>query len=343
MKRNKLRSSGKVMLLLCLSLLLLFSACAPATVSVQTWAYDTLCTGTVWGGSDAEAVFSSVSAEGQKLLTSSGAKQYYASAAGESVALSPDLARLLKMAGILYEKTGGVFDLTVAPLSDLWNVNKAETPPSQDEITQALSLVGWDKLTLTDTSLTFSLAGMGIDVGSVGKGYGADKTAAALKEDGATGGVLSFGGNVTLFGTKPDGSKFRIGLRDPKGTESDTVGVFTLTDASVVTTGAYERYFEYEGKIYHHLLDPLTGAPRESDLLSVTVVCSDGAQADLMTTALWLMGAEKGWQLLSDLQTAEGFVAAEAVFILADGRVWVSDGLKDSFVLTSDAYRVDQP
>jgi len=338
---NRRKKIGRAFLMLCLLGVFLFSSCTPAVVSVQTWAYDTLCTGKVWGGTEIESVFSAAAQEGQNLLSGDGRKQFFASAEAEELTLGADLAELLRKADVLYGKTGGIFDPTVAPLSELWDVNRAKHPPSEEEIRSRLSLVGWDKLILTGDRLIFPVAGMGIDVGSVGKGYGADRTAQALKEAGATGGVLSFGGNVTLFGKKPDGSLFRIGLRDPQGSQSDTVGIFELTDASVVTTGAYERFFEYEGKIYHHLLDATDGYPRESDLLSVTVVCADGAQADLMTTALWLLGAERGWALLEELNRTEGFLPAEGVFILQDGRVWVSEGLDGVFTLTSGDYRVE--
>ena len=115
-----------------------------------------------------------------------------------------------------------------------------------------------------------------------------------------------------------------------------------MTDTSVVTSGGYERFFDYEGTRYHHLLDAATGYPRQSDLLSVTVVCTDGAQADLMSTALWLMGEEKGLALYEKLCEDPLFVSCDVIFVCADGRVFVSDGLKDSFMLTSRNYRWEE-
>ena len=312
------------------------AACSSGPVQGQVWAYDTLCTGKIWGGTDVLSVFERSAQEGQRLLTANGSKQFFASADGDSLSVSEDLYRILCQAQILYRETGGVFDLTVAPLSELWNVNSATQPPSEEAIASALDLVGWDQVVLSEDSLTFLKAGMGIDIGSVGKGYGADKTVLALQKAGAEGGVLSFGGNVALFGTK-DGQPFRIGIRDPKDPAA-SLGTLSLTDVSVVTSGAYERYFDYEGKRYHHLLDGTTGYPRESDLLSVTVVCSDGAQADLLSTALWLMGEESGLALCENLKNTEDFLPFDVVFVTEDGRVRITSGLKDVFSLTGNGY-----
>lgn len=323
-----------VLLLFCI---LFLSACSSRPAEVQVWAYDTLCTATVWGGKDIASVFASSVREGEKLLSSTGEKQCIAAFAGDTYSISSDLYRILNQCGILYEKTGGVFDLTVAPLSNLWDVNSATQPPSGKEIEESLSLVGWDQLSYTEESVTFSCAGMGIDIGSVGKGYGADQTVSTLKKAGAEAGVVSFGGNVALFGRK-NGQPFRIGVRDPEGTGEDYLGILTLTDTSVVTSGAYERCFEYTGTVYHHLLDANTGYPRESDLLSVTVVCSDGAQADLMSTALWLMGGDAGWALYESLLHTEGFSPAEVIFVYKDHSVRVSDGLSHNFELVAGGY-----
>lgn len=329
------------LLLLCICGL---TACAPSVVvtEAQGWAYDTLCTGKVWGNGNYTKVFEDAASEGQNLLSADGSKQYIAPSAGVSLPVDEELHRILSMGQVLYEKTEGVFDLTVAPLSALWNVNSATEPPSAQEISEVLSRVGWDKVSLSQTALSFAFEGMGIDIGSVGKGYGADYTVAALKDAGATAGVISFGGNVALFGEK-EGGLFRIGIRDPQSNESGLLGILTATDVSVVTTGAYERFFEHEGVRYHHLLDARTGYPRQSDLLSVTVVCSDGAQADLMSTALWLMGAREGWALYHALLQTEGFAPCEVIFVLEDGAVWVSDGLSESFSLTAAGYRKEAP
>ena len=330
----------KILCLLFASCLFFLSGCSSRPVEGQTWAYDTLCTATVWGGTDSATVFSSAAAKGQNLLSSGGQKQYTASRDGDTISITPELFKILNQAGILYTLTDGVFDLTVAPLSELWSVNTATQPPTQKSIEETLRFVDFSSLTFTESSLTFSNAGMGIDIGSVGKGYGADYTVTALKNAGATAGIISFGGNVALFGTK-DGNPFRVGIRDPKGDASEYLGIVTATDTSIVTSGAYERYFKYTGTVYHHLLDATTGYPRESDLLSVTVLCSDGAQADMMSTALWLMGSEKGWALYEALQKTEGFLPSEVIFVLKDHTVRVSDGIAENFTLTSDEYTLE--
>lgn len=317
--------------------LLLLSACAPSSAQMQTWAYDTLCTATVWGGENVQEVFAQAASEGQTLLSSDGSKQHTASTDGETIEIIEEFADILNQAGILYNLTDGRFDLSVAPLSDLWNVNVATRPPAVEEIQSMLSLVDFSALTVTEDSLTFSRKGMGIDIGSVGKGYGADYTVTALKNAGAQAGVVSFGGNVALFGTK-DGDLFRIGIRDPEGNGGEYFGVVTATDISIVTSGAYERYFEYDKTVYHHLLNANTGYPQDSDLLSVTVLCENGAQADMMSTALWLMGGEDGWRLYETLQNTDGFLPSEVIFVYEDHHVRISQGLSDRFTLTSDRY-----
>lgn len=330
----------KFLLLLCLLPLFLFSACSPSPVYSETWAYDTYCTAKVWGGTDAETVFRSAAAEGQGLLTEAGKKDFFASQDGETLKVGEELFRILSQGEFLYHATDGLFDFSVAPLSRLWDVTHAEKPPSAEEIEQTLPLVGWDALSLSDGCVTFSKKGMGIDIGSVGKGYGADVTVRALKNAGAEGGVVSFGGNVAVFGTK-HGEAFRVGIKDPQNAQQ-TLGILTVTDVSVVTTGAYERNFEYEGVTYHHLLDPKTGMPRESDLLSVTVVCRDGAQADMVATALWLMGAEEGWRLYETLCETETFALCEVVFVRKDGTVRISEGLLSVFTLTAESYQITE-
>ena len=320
--------------LLCTALI--FCACKPPSATAQCWAYDTLCSLTVQGIRDPAALFEQAAKEGETLLNADGTKQYYASAPGETLTVSDDLARILRMARRLTEETDGVFDLSVAPLAALWDVNHRTSPPSPEEIAAALEKVGADQLSLNGNTLTFAAAGAGLDIGSVGKGYGADRTVKRLKEAGASAGVVSFGGNVAVFGKK-DGGAFRIGVRDPQNIQG-YFGILSVNDVSVVTSGAYERYFEADGVRYHHLLDAKTGYPRQSDLLSVTVVCADGAQADLLSTALWLAGGEEAERILSATAGSGDFLPAEAIFVFADGTVKITDGLKDKFELTKGNY-----
>lgn len=331
---GKIKKTVTLFLTVCL---LGLCACSSQPYEGQTWAYDTLCTAKVWGGTDISSVFLSAAREGQNLLSPSGAKEFTAEEAGQTLQISSEFAKILNQCGIIYNLTDGVFDLTVAPLSKLWDVNHATTPPAGADIDKTLALVDFSGLTVTESTLIFSKKGMGIDIGSVGKGYGADYTVNALKNAGATAGVVSFGGNVALFGTR-DGAGFRIGIRNPEGSDSQYLGILTATDCSIVTSGGYERYFEYTGTVYHHLLDANTGYPRQSDLLSVTVVCADGAQADLMSTALWLMGGQRGWELYETLNQTEGFLPSEVIFVYTDHTVRVSDGISDRFELTSKDY-----
>lgn len=314
---------------------LLLCACVLPETEVQVWAYDTVCTGKIRGLRHPEAVFETAAAQGETLLREDGGKSLFAQRDGETFPVSDDWIRIWKMAGVLTEKTGGKFDLTVAPLTALWDVSHAQAPPSAEEVAEARKAVGREHFLLSGNRLTAVSAGCGIDIGSVGKGYGADLTVRKLQEAGASSGVLSFGGNVAVFGNGNE--TFRIAIRDPEET-SEYVGILTLSTGSAVTAGAYERFFEYGGTVYHHLIDATTGYPGESDLLSVTVVCEDGAQADLLATALWLSGKEEGLRILRELDGQEGFCPSQAVFVGTDRTVTVTEGLAASFSLTSSEY-----
>lgn len=323
---------------LLLAAVLLLCSCTGAQEfdTAETWAYDTYCTVSVSGCADPQDAFLRGVKAGQTLLSPDGRKQYFAQTDGENLTVGDDLARILRMAAYLTEATGGIYDLTAAPLIKLWDVNHAQTPPAPERISEALSLCGIENVTLNGNVLTFARAGNGIDIGSVGKGWGADQTVRVLKEAGASAGVVNFGGNVALFGTK-NGKPFQIGVRDPQGESTEYLGILSATDVSVVTSGAYERYFESGGRIYHHLLNAVTGVPQDSTLLSVTVLCADGAEADLLSTALWLSG-DRAENLLKDLPQDGDFLPAQAVFVYEDRTVSLSGD--PDFTLKSSAYQM---
>ena len=156
------------------------------------------------------------------------------------------------------------------------------------------------------------------------KGYASDKLAELLKKKGVKSAWLSLGGNVCAIGTKPDGSPWRIAVQNPAD-ENDYVGVVEISDACAVTSGGYQRYFEENGKKYHHIIDPATGKPAESGLTSVTIICKDGTKADALSTALYVMGLDDA---LAYWKTQDDF---EVIFVTEAGEVVATEGLKDSF------------
>lgn len=171
--------------------------------------------------------------------------------------------------------------------------------------------------------------GMTIDLGSIAKGYAGQQAAQLLRDKGVTSAILNLGGNVQTVGSKPDGSPWQVAVKSPTG-DNEPMMVLSITDQAVVTSGGYERYFEQDGQTYWHIMDPATGKPAHSGLLSVTVVGDNGGICDGLSTSLFVMGLEKGAELWSE---NEGF---EAIFVTDSNEVYVTEGLKDKFALTED-------
>ena len=246
--------------------------------------------------------------------------------------LDPRTAALIEKAINVTQKTSGAFDITVAPLVNLWQVSEEkETLPTDDEMQAALALVGANRITLTDNTLTKTEKDVQIDLGGIGKGAAISVLISYLEScDNVRGGLVSFGSNVAVFGSKPDGRPYRIALKNPKA-ESGYAGVLNLKAGQILSvSGDYERYYTVNGEKYHHILDPETGYPAVSGLCSVAVICSDGAFADALSTALFVMGEEN----------ARAFYESkiydfEAVFIDQSGNVTTTAGLDDTFEMAN--------
>lgn len=190
--------------------------------------------------------------------------------------------------GIYYgDLSGGLFDITVKPLTDLWDITSQNPKiPSQSQIDGAKSNVDY-KLIKIENNVVSMPENITVDLGGIAKGYAADKAAFALKRYGITDACINLGGNVYALGTK------RIGIQNPVSQNGDYMGILTIKDTSVATSGAYERYFEMNGEIYHHIIDPFTGYPAQTDLHSATVISSSSVDADSLATILFMMGKQK--------------------------------------------------
>ncbi len=236
--------------------------------------------------------------------------------------LDPGTVSLLSRAQEISQHTNGAFDVTLAPLSMLWETcGKENRLPTEEELQSALALVGSDRLTITESTVTKD-SGQMLDLGGIGKGAAISALLDVLRGFDISGGLISFGSNVCVFGEKPDSKPFRVALRDPKDA-ARSVGTFTLTDGSVLSvSGDYERFQTILGERYHHIIDPKTGSPSASGLSSVAVLCSDGALADALSTALLVMGEEKALAF-----HASGIYSFEALLITSDGRIVSTSGL----------------
>ncbi len=236
-------------------------------------------------------------------------------------------ATLIAQAIDVSQKTGGAFDITVAPIVNLWQTSEEKgTLPTSDEMQSLLALVGTQNIALSGNTLAKSKKDVQIDLGGIGKGAAISTLIAHLETCNIRGGLVSFGSNVAVFGTKPDGRPYRIALKNPKK-ESGYAGVLNLQAGQILSvSGDYERYYTIGNEKYHHIIDPQTGYPAASGLCSVAVICSDGALADALSTALFVMGEENARTFYESK-----IYDFEAIFIDQNGNVTATAGLADRF------------
>ncbi len=259
-------------------------------------------------------------------------------AAGRSpVQVSPDTYQVVSKAIAYAALTGGKFDPTIQPIVSLWRIGFPDARvPRPEEITTALPLVGYRGVQLDETRSTVYLTkpGMGIDLGAIAKGYSADEAVAILKQNGVKSGLISLGGNIYVLGNRPDGKPWRIGVQDPVSKRDSFLGIVEIADATLVTSGAYERYLDVDGQRYHHIIDPSTGYPAESDLISATIVTTSSIDADALSTSLFVLGRAQGLALANQLPGIEAILVDKGNF------VYVTDGLKDQFTLINQDYQL---
>jgi len=254
------------------------------------------------------------------------------------VQLSPDTFYVLKKAIHFSEISDGKFDVTIGPLVKLWNIGtEAAAVPAEQQIAERLPLVNYRNLILDEQNSSAKLAnpGMVVDLGAIAKGYAADEVAKILREAGVKHAIINLGGNILTINQKPDGSTWKLGLQDPFEPRGDYMGIVMLKDQTLVSSGTYERYFEVDGRRYHHILNPETGYPEDNSLLSVSIIGKQSIDADALSTGVFLLGLEKGMELIESLP---GY---EAIFITADKKVYVSSGINaDNFQITKGEYQL---
>lgn len=236
-----------------------------------------------------------------------------------------DLKQLLTT-GLKYgDKTGGALDISIEPISSMWNFgNDDQRKPSDNEIQEALTQIDYSKLKVSDKSI--ELNGTRIDLGAVAKGYIADRIKDYLKDKGVTSATISLGGNILCLGDKPDGSDFKVGIQYPFGDSNDVITGLSVNDLSVVTSGVYERYFYEDNVLYHHILNPSTGYPTDNDLLSVTIISPESVDGDALSTGCFVMGMDKAMQLINSMDNTY------AIFIDNNYKLHYSQGA-ENFIL----------
>ena len=242
-------------------------------------------------------------------------------AGGEPVAVTEPVQKMLETAAMVWADSGGALDLTVYPLVKAWGfIDGGYRVPAEEELRELLSHVDMGSVESEGGTVRLP-AGRELSFGAVAKGYAAQAAAEAMGNAGVTAAILSLGGNVQTLGTKPDGKPWSVAVQDPFDT-GDYAGLLELSGGmAAVTSGGYQRFFEQDGVIYHHILDPATGMPARSGLVSATVVCEDGTKADALSTAAFILGEEKALSLRKEMG---GF---DLVLITKDRRIIVTGGL----------------
>lgn len=243
------------------------------------------------------------------------------------VKINKDTAQVIEHAIRYYKKTDGAFDITIKPLVDLWGIGKNQSYiPTDDMIFDARNKVDSSKLSI---DMKISLArlninGGAIDLGGIAKGYAADEIKRILLENEIENAIINLGGNIVTIGTRQDGSSWRVGIQNPLAPRGEYLGILSVSNKSVVTSGSYEQFFIKDKVRYHHIIDPRTGYPAQTSLLSVTAVCDKSIDADALTTSLFIMGIEKGIKLVNE-------IGAEVIFVTDTMEIIMTKGLQDKF------------
>jgi len=248
---------------------------------------------------------------------------------------APETLIVLKEALLYSQKTDGLFDPTVGSLVKTWNIGTDYAAvPSPEKINKALSLIDYRKVIINDEEGTvfLTLKGMKLDLGAVAKGYAADEVIRIIAKHGIQRAIVDLGGNVYAYGDKAPGTDWTIGIRDPETQQGNAIISIKVKNKSVVTSGIYERFFEENGKKYHHILNTKTGYPEDNELMSVSIITSVSILADALSTSTFLLGTEKGLSLIEKTSNTE------AIFIDKNKKIRVSSGLKDKIQILDESY-----
>ena len=305
--------------------------------TAQVFAMDTYFELTAYGENAEEAleeISEEIEALDSLLSVTDEDSEVYAlnNAGGETLEVSETTADLIEFTQSLSEQTGGALDITIYPLVQAWGFTTEDayedgeyTPPSDEEISSLLSLVDESLIEVDGTSVTVP-DGMALDLGSVVKGYACSLAEEILEEYGVEHALLNFGSStIGLVGTKTDGSSWRVAIQDPED-ETAYAGILTADNVTVDTSGGYERYFtDEEGNVYWHILDPETGKPADSGLISATIVCDDSLMGDALSTACFVMGLDETIEYWST------YGEFEFILITEEHEIYISEGIADSF------------
>jgi Membrane-associated lipoprotein involved in thiamine biosynthesis len=248
------------------------------------------------------------------------------------VKVSDDILAMLDRSNYFANLSEGAFDVTIGPIMDLWGFKQTEHHlPSEKEIAEKLALVGYQRIVVDKEQKTVFLPekGMELDLGGIAKGYATDMAVQRLRELGINSAIINAGGNVYALGSKPDGSPWRVGIQDPRN-NNKIIAILRVENTAVVSSGDYERYFIIDGVRYHHIIDPSTGESARQ-LMSTTVLASSATDADVMSTTLFVLGSERGRELL------QKFTNINAVFVDPERNITFSKSLNKQIDILDQA------
>lgn len=326
--------------LLCTAILLSGCAAAPEPVIQSFFAMDTTMSITAYEQDPTDALVAAqqevnrLDALWSRTRPNSDVAKLNTAAGSGPVEVDPDTAALLEKANEAALESGMAFDPVLAPVMDAWGFGATESEatavhrvPGQAELDALLPLTR-ELPVVEEEAAALPLDGQAVDLGAIAKGAAADYVVEALTGHGVDSAIIALGGNITALGGKPDGSPFRVYVRDPQGEGEDYLCLMSLPAGwTCSTSGGYERYFEADGTVYHHIIDPATGYPARSGLLSVTVVAEDPALADAWSTALYVLGADEA---IARWKSGEGTVAdMDLILVTEERHVYVTQGLEE--------------
>lgn len=253
--------------------------------------------------------------------------------------ISEDTFYVIKEAIYYSNLLEGTFDPTIRPLVSLWGIGtKNEKIPERSKIDEKLKLVNYRDIIVDvkNTSIKLKKENQSIDVGGIAKGYAADEVKNIFKRYGIKNGLIDLGGNILTLGSKTDDSTWNVGIQDPFGNRGEFIGVVSINDKSVVTSGNYERFFMKDGKSFHHILNPKTGYPSESKIVSATIISNKSIQGDGLSTGVYIMGVKKSLKLIESLD------GIDAIFITENKEVYTTSRIKTCFKLSNKEFKYQE-
>lgn len=250
----------------------------------------------------------------------------------KAVQVTKDTAYVLNKAIYYSEISEGIFDISIGPLVNLWSIGHgAFEVPNLDEIKNVLTYIDYTKISIHNGEI-YLAENMSIDLGAIAKGFAADKVSELLVQNRVNSAIINLGGNIKVLGSKITGDPYNIGIQNPFDTRNEYLGILSIRNKSVVSSGDYERYFEVDGKRYHHIFDKTTGFPVETNVASVSVITPFGIDGDALSTIFFSMDVDEGFRLAKQL----GDISL--IYVTKDKIVYLSGNIEDNFKLTNSTF-----